>query len=95
MTVNFTFETSDGLLLKGEVDIWCHSNDGDYGYEEVRLFTAQDADFDENLLSLKDKALLEEQCDELARDHSCEAYQSYCEGMADWHYERTKDEMYD
>ncbi len=95
MRARFPFETSNGLILAVDISVWCHDRDGDYGFEDMVLATPQGTDFDENLLSPKDFARLEEECDRVAADKSCDAYQDYLESEADRQYDLWKDEQFD
>lgn len=101
MEHTFTFE-SDHFSSDGEtcdeievtIDIWCHSDDGDYGWEDMVLWNkTTDKEVKIEDFPKEEAAKIEKLADDAAYDKASDAYQSYCESEGDRAYDAWKDRM--
>lgn len=99
MEVKFEFESltnphpnGDARLLEVTIDVWCHDNDGDYGYEDILLWD-KDADCEVSFdaLSTAEQSQIEALADRHAGDNASEAYSDYCAMQSDRVYAEWKD----
>lgn len=99
MEFSFDFESeslfpsvAECTLLEVTIDVWCHSDDGDFGWEELHLYDKDhDCEVKSEQLSERELARIKKFADELAYEKAPDAYQEYCEGRADAAYDAWKD----
>ncbi len=105
MEKTFTFD-SDSLAearnlehpveLEITIDIWCHSDDGDYGFEDMIVWdNSTDTEIDLHSLPENEVKMIEARAEEIAYECSPDAYQDYIENVGDAAYERYIDDLMD
>lgn len=91
MFKEFHFETIDGRHLLVEINIFCTSRDGDFGWEDLSMLDDSSQPVEFESLSKADQSRLENDCDNMAYHYSDEALQDYQESAADALYDSWKD----